>query len=61
MNKELKIIVTGVKGQLGYDCVRELKQRGYQNVLGIDRDELDIIQMLSCITQLGQQQTKPKR
>ena len=37
-----KILVTGVKGQLGYDCVRELKERGYQNVLGVDIDELDI-------------------
>lgn len=42
MNKDLKILVTGVKGQLGYDCVRELANRGYHNVLGIDRDELDI-------------------
>ena len=42
MNKNLKILVTGVKGQLGYDCVRELKERGYINVLGIDKDELDI-------------------
>lgn len=42
MNEDLKILVTGVKGQLGYDCVRELKERGYANVLGIDREELDI-------------------
>ena len=42
MNKDLRIIVTGVKGQLGYDCVRELKERGYKNVLGVDIDELDI-------------------
>lgn len=42
MNKNLKILVTGVNGQLGFDCLRELKQRGYLNVLGIDRDELDI-------------------
>lgn len=42
MNKDLKILVTGVKGQLGYDCVRELKERGYLNVLGIDYEELDI-------------------
>lgn len=42
MNKELKVLVTGVKGQLGYDCVRELKERGYSNILGIDKDELDI-------------------
>lgn len=42
MSKDMKILVTGVKGQLGYDCVRELKERGYTNILGIDRDELDI-------------------
>lgn len=42
MNKELKILVTGYKGQLGYDCVNELKRRGYNNVLGIDKDELNI-------------------
>lgn len=42
MNKQSKILVTGVKGQLGFDCVRELKKRGYSNVLGIDIDDLDI-------------------
>lgn len=38
----MKILVTGVKGQLGFDCVRELKERGYTEVLGIDIEELDI-------------------
>ena len=42
ITKDSKILVTGVKGQLGYDCVRELKERGYHNVQGIDREELDI-------------------
>lgn len=42
MNKDIKIIVTGVKGQLGYECVRELKERGFTNVLGIDIEDLDI-------------------
>ena len=42
INKNQKILVTGVKGQLGYDCVRELKERGYKNVIGIDIDELDL-------------------
>jgi dTDP-4-dehydrorhamnose reductase len=42
MNKSSRIIVTGVKGQLGFDCVRELAKRDYTNVLGIDKDELDI-------------------
>lgn len=42
MNKNDLIIVTGVKGQLGFDCVRELKRRGFCNVLGIDIEDLDI-------------------
>lgn len=38
----MKIVVTGVKGQLGYDVVRELNSRGYQGILGIDIEDLDI-------------------
>lgn len=42
MNIDIKILVTGVNGQLGYDCVRELNKRGYVNVKGIDIADLDI-------------------
>ena len=42
MTKNIKILVTGVKGQLGFDCVRELAERGYYNVKGIDIDDLDL-------------------
>ena len=42
MSKDMKILVTGVKGQLGYDCVRELTEREYTNVKGIDIDDLDL-------------------
>ena len=38
----MRILVTGVKGQLGYDCVKELNKRGYTDVKGIDIDDLDI-------------------
>jgi dTDP-4-dehydrorhamnose reductase len=38
----MKIIVTGVNGQLGYDVIRELKFRGYHDILGIDIEDLDI-------------------
>ena len=38
----MKVLVTGVKGQLGYEIVKELKNRGYSDVLGIDREEMDI-------------------
>lgn len=42
MNVETKVLVTGSKGQLGYDCIRELQERGYTNILGIDIEDLDI-------------------
>jgi dTDP-4-dehydrorhamnose reductase len=38
----MKIIVTGVNGQLGYDVVRELNKRYYNNVMGIDIKDLDL-------------------
>ncbi|MGX8832919.1 dTDP-4-dehydrorhamnose reductase [Amedibacillus sp. YH-ame6] len=37
----MKILVTGVKGQLGYDVVNEAYKRGIQAV-GVDIDEMDI-------------------
>lgn len=42
MDLNQRILVTGVKGQLGFDCVRELEKRGYKNVKGIDIEDLDI-------------------
>lgn len=38
----MKYLVTGVKGQLGYDIVRELKKRGQKDIIGIDKEDLDI-------------------
>lgn len=37
----MKVLVTGVKGQLGYDVVNELTNRGHVAV-GVDIDEMDI-------------------
>lgn len=37
----MKILVTGVKGQLGYDVVRECNERNIE-VVGVDIDEMDI-------------------
>ena len=37
----MKVFVTGVKGQLGYDVVNELEKRGMEAV-GVDIDEMDI-------------------
>lgn len=38
----MNILVTGVKGQLGYDVVEELKRNGFKNVYGVDRNDFDI-------------------
>ena len=37
----MKVFVTGVKGQLGYDVMQELKKRGIEAV-GVDIEEMDI-------------------
>lgn len=37
----MKVLVTGVKGQLGYDVVKELKKRGHEAV-GVDIEDMDI-------------------
>lgn len=37
----MKVLVTGVKGQLGYDVVNELEKRGHEAV-GVDVEEMDI-------------------
>lgn len=37
----MKILVTGVKGQLGYDVVNECQKRGY-DAIGVDVEEVDI-------------------
>lgn len=37
----MKVLVTGVKGQLGYDVVKELTKRNHEAV-GVDIEEMDI-------------------
>lgn len=37
----MKVLVTGVKGQLGFDVVNELKKREHE-VIGVDIEEMDI-------------------
>ena len=37
----MKVLVTGVKGQLGHDVVMELEKRGHQ-AIGVDLEEMDI-------------------
>lgn len=51
----MKLLVTGVKGQLGYDVVKEAEKRGVEAV-GVDIDEMDITdakQVYEVITKGG--------
>ena len=49
----MKILVTGVKGQLGYDVVNELEKRGLEAV-GVDIEEMDITDAKSVEKVLGE-------
>ena len=42
----MKVLVTGVKGQLGHDVVNELEKRGHTAV-GVDIEEMDITDFAS--------------
>lgn len=42
----MKVLVTGVKGQLGYDCMNELAKRGH-DAFGVDIEEMDITDAFS--------------
>ncbi len=37
----MRVLVTGVRGQLGFDAVKELERRGHQPI-GVDVEEMDI-------------------
>ena len=40
----MKVLVTGVGGQLGYDVIKELKKRNIE-CIGADKAEFDIMQL----------------
>lgn len=52
----MKVLVTGVKGQLGYDVVNELTKRGHTAIC-VDIDEMDITDKHSV--QIVIEKTKP--
>lgn len=43
----MKVLVTGVKGQLGYDVVKECEKRGIE-AIGVDVEEMDITDAAAC-------------
>ena len=49
----MKVFVTGVRGQLGYDVVNELEKRGIEAV-GVDIQEMDITNAESVNTVIGE-------
>lgn len=49
----MKALVTGVKGQLGFDVVNELKNRGH-DVAGVDIEEMDITDPESVSRVIGE-------
>jgi len=49
----MKVFVTGVKGQLGYDVVNELEKRGLE-AIGVDIQEMDITDADSVISVIGE-------
>ncbi len=49
----MKVLVTGVKGQLGYDVVKELENRGMEAV-GVDIEEMDITDAASVEKVIGE-------
>lgn len=47
----MKVLVTGINGQLGYDVVKELNKRGHESI-GVDRETMDLTissQIKECI------------
>ena len=48
----MKVLVTGVKGQLGYDVVKELEKRGME-AIGVDIEEMDIMDAASVEMVIG--------
>lgn len=49
----MKVLVTGVRGQLGFDVVKELEKRGH-TALGVDIQEMDITDMVSVEKVIGE-------
>lgn len=49
----MKVLVTGVKGQLGYDVVNELTKRGIEAV-GVDIQDMDITDAASVEKVIGE-------
>ncbi|MFT6633424.1 MAG: GDP-L-fucose synthase [Bacteriovoracaceae bacterium] len=43
-NKKSKILVLGAAGLVGTSLVKKLREQGYENIISLDKEELDLIQ-----------------
>lgn len=50
----MKVLVTGVKGQLGHDVMNELALRGIEGI-GVDVEEMDITDRTACETVISRE------
>lgn len=51
----MKCVVTGVSGQLGYDLIRELENQGYDEIIGLTHEDMDLsnpVEVQKTITNL---------
>ena len=48
----MKILVTGIDGQLGHDVMTELARRGHESI-GVDIEQLDITDVVACERVIG--------
>lgn len=49
----MRVLVTGVKGQLGHDVMNELEKRGHTGI-GVDVEEMDITDPAACEKVIGE-------
>ena len=49
----MRVLVTGVKGQLGHDVMDELAAKGIEGI-GVDVEEMDITDRDACMRVIGQ-------
>ena len=58
MNYKSKIYVAGHNGLVGSAIIRELKKKGYKNIITSDRKTLDLTNQLNVLNFLKKKKTK---
>ena len=58
INKKSKIFVAGHKGLVGSAIVRKLKEKGYKNIITIEKSKLDLTSQTKVFNFLKKKKTK---